>query len=312
MRKQRFIVAISAMLMFVLLNACGPATTSQPSQILSLTGPDYNGQKHYFGWGAAASSDPSSMHNEVKFDVLHTHNIFTDQVGGDYIGSQLIGPALATGTAIRQKWETLTSNMHSEDMYVQYSSGHGSRTGLMVGVSYDDMRDAALAMPAREIIIFTMACYSGNLVNSFNARRSDWERFAEDGRTLLVMASSRAHETSSTGPGTDPDEPNQPRGSAGSAFGHALWKALIGYADGHVDGVKDGFISLEEIIAFSTWKTKRVGGHTPVYTGTYNPHILMNRIPPRSFIEALEHTSEGMSEAQVAELVQELDRQTRL
>ncbi len=86
-------------------------------------------------------------------------------------------------------------------------------------------------------------------------------------RSLMVMSSSTVAENSSTGPGTDPDQPNSPNGSAGSAFGHALWKALIGYSDGALDGVKDGFLSLGEIREFTITKTKQVGGHTPDYTG---------------------------------------------
>src|SRR5688500_2689109 len=57
----------------------------------SLTGDDYTGKKYYFGWGAAGFGDPQMMHNEVKYDVLHTHDIFTKDVGGNYIGTQMIG-----------------------------------------------------------------------------------------------------------------------------------------------------------------------------------------------------------------------------
>jgi hypothetical protein len=86
-------------------------------------------------------------------------------------------------------------------------------------------------------------------------------------------------------PITGPDEPNGPEGSAGSAYGHSLWKALIGYSDGYNDGVKDGFISIDEILNFTIWKTQQVGGHTPVYTGSYNPALIMNRVPPKSWLE---------------------------
>ncbi len=62
------------------------------------------------------------------------------------------------------------------------------------------------------------------------------------------MASSRADEESSTGSGHDPDEPSGPNGSAGSAFGHSVWKALIGYADKTEHGGNgDGFVTLDEI-----------------------------------------------------------------
>src|SRR5690606_28337925 len=109
---------------------------------------------------------------------------------------------------------------------------------------------------------------------------------------------------SSTGPGRDEDEPNGPNGSAGSAFGHALWKALIGDADGYVDGVKDGYLDLNEIIKFTTDKTRRIGGHTPVHTGSFNPHLVMNKVPGEEFLATLEHSSEGLSEAEIMEQVQ--------
>jgi hypothetical protein len=297
-----------------LATACGPSEGDAASLTRSLTGDDYTGHKYYLGWGAAGSGDPSMMHNEVKYDVLHTHDVFTAQVGGSYVGTKEIGSQV-NGSTIRGHWTRLGQMMTADDMFVQYSSGHGSQSGLGVGVSYDQIRDNALGYPAKEIIIFTMACYSGNLVDSFNRARSRWENFGEQGRTLLVMGSSASHDTSSTGPGTDPDQPNSPYGSAGSAYGHALWKALIGYADGYVDGVKDNYLSLEEIVEFTKWKTQQVGGHDPQVTGLYNPALIMNRVPPRAFVEALEARDGGtgaLSDEEVMARVQELDASQRI
>lgn len=250
--------------------------------------------------------DPSNMQNEVKYDVLHTHDIFTNDVGGNYQGTKLIGPS-TNGTQIRSQWQTYKSAMAQKDMYVQYSSGHGSQSGLAVGVSYDNMRDFALSLPNQEVVIFTMACYSGNLVSSFNRRRADWQNWGAQGRTLLVMSSSQADEESSTGPGTDPDQPSSPDGSAGSAFGHALWKALIGYADGYVDGVKDGFVSLGEIVAFAHDRTIEIGGHTPEMTGVYSENLVMNKVPSAAFLKDLEGSTEGMSDADIMKQIQALD-----
>ena len=158
----------------------------------SLTGNGYTGSKYYFGWGVNDNGDPE-MDNEVQYDVIHTHDIFTKAVGGNYIGSTLIGD-VATGDAIKSQWQALTSKMTAGDMYLQYSSGHGYPGGLEAGVDYDDIIDAALAMPAKEIVIFTMACYSGGLVDAFNAAKDRWAGFAASGRTLFVMASSEADE----------------------------------------------------------------------------------------------------------------------
>lgn len=300
-------VLVAASLLVV---GCG-ATNQPVSFVRSLTGDDFSGKKYYLGWGAAGSGDPSMMHNEVKYDVLHTHDIFTDQVGGNYLGTKEIGPQVNRQT-ITSKWQQLRGQMTAEDMYVQYSSGHGSSSGLGVGVSYNDIRDNALSYPAKEIVLFTMACYSGGLVNSFNARRDVWQDWAAEGRSLVVFSSSTVNQSSSTGPGRDADEPGGPSGSAGSAFGHALWKSLIGYADGYVDGVRDGYLSLDEIIEYTKWKTANIGGHNPQVTGVYNGNVLMNRVPPRAFLESLEGGTEGLSDEQVLAKVQALEVAMRI
>lgn len=258
----------------LLLVSCGEQPT--PTGLDSLTGKAYQGKKYYFGFGQFLHG---FMGNETKYDVLHTHDIFTSHAGGEYRGIKLIEQNFGRQNIIAS-WNSIRSQMKPEDMYVQYSSGHGSEDGLEVGVSYNEIRDHVLAMPAREIIIFTMACHSGGLVKAFEQRRSEWQDWARAGRTLVVVSSSLQSENSSTGPGFDPSE-HGANGSAGSAFGHALWKALSGDADGYVDGVKDGFLSLEEIIDFTKAKTFAIGRHTPQVIGTFSPHLIMNQVPSR-------------------------------
>ena len=271
----------------------------------SLTNSDYTGKKYYFGFGDRLWGE---MGNEVKYDVEHTHDIFTKDIGGDYIGTVQVG---TDHDSITSAWQQINSHMTSNDMYVEYSSGHGSQDGLMAGVSYDEIRDNALSMPAKEVVVFVMACYSGNLIDAFNQEQSQWSNWGAQGRTLMVMASSQPDEESSTGPGTDPDEPNGPDGSAGSAFGHALWKALIGYADGYSDGVKDGFISLGEIrdFAYSQTVQDTDDGQHPDVTGVYNPALIMNKVPSATELAQLvKGSTEGMSEEQVKVLIRKLDQ----
>lgn len=277
----------------------------------SLSDEGFDGKKYYLGWGAVGGGDPSNMQNEVKYDVAHTHDIFTKKVGGDYESTTLIANQ-ATASSVRNQWSMLKSQITPKDMYVQYSSGHGMQTGLGIGVSYNEMRDAALAMSAKEIVVFTMACFSGGLVNAFNAKKTSWQDFPSRGRTLFVMSSSSASQESSTGPGTDPGEPGGPEGSAGSAFGHALWKALIGEADGFLDGVKDGYLSLEEIRDYAVWRTKQIGGHTPQFTGSYSGALVMNATPPPSYLASLTGGTEHMTDAQIADAVRRLDREFRV
>lgn len=259
-------------------SSCGPNTDFD--RIKGLTDESFRGKKYYLGWGVADSSDPQMMHNEVRYDVQHTSDVFTKDLGGSYIGTSLIGGE-ARGSRIVEKWQEYKNTMTKEDMFIQYSSGHGLKSGLAIGLSWRDMTRHLLELPSKETIIFTMACYSGNFVDAMNAQKSTWQNRSEEGRTLFLMSSSRSSETSSTGPGVDKTQPG-PNGSAGSAYGHALWKALSGLADGSVDGIKDGYLSLEEISVYTVKRTKELGGHTPVITGSYNPGLLMSRVPVKS------------------------------
>ena len=273
------------------------------SESRSLTGPDFSGRKYYLGFGDYLSG---FMGNEVKYDIAHTHDVFTSEVGGDYEGVKVHG-ANQGKTKLIAEWEALGKIMTEKDMYVQYSSGHGSKTGLAFGPSYREIRDNALSYPAKEIIIFTMACYSGNLVEAFNQKKSEWQDWNKQGRTLMVMASSQPSQTSSTGPGYDPEEPGGPAGSAGSAFGHALWKALIGHSDGQIDGIKDGFLSLAEIREYSKKRTQQLGGHTPITTGSYNENLLMAKVPSEEWLRKFDQGTTGLNDEQIIEKIREID-----
>lgn len=273
----------------------------------SLTDSAYTGKKFYLGWGAAMPGDDAVMHNVAKYDVLHTLEIFSTEFGGNYFSEKFTSYKDATAKNIRASWQTIKQQMTSDDMYLQYSAGHGSGSGLAVGLSYQDLRDYTLSLPAKEVVIFTMACYSGGLVDSFNQVKGQWQNWGPQGRSLLVMASSTAREESGNGPSTDPNEPGGPSGSGGSAFGHAIWKALTGAADGFVDGTKDGFISLGEIRDYTRYRTQQIAGHTPMDTGVYHPTVIMNRIPPPKVLAMYPNGSEGMSDAQIEQAVRELD-----
>lgn len=297
MKKSRLYFAVlAAILGGGVITACLPRPSEQ-SIVRSLTGKDFSGKKYYFAWGHASPQDPQSMHNEVKYDVLHTHEIFTKEIGGSYAGTKLIESGQER--TISAEFEKLKQQMTAQDMFVQYSSGHGFPEGLAVGGSYKEIAQRILSLPAKEIVVFTMACHSGGLVDTFNQMRSQWSDFESKDRTLYVLSSSTVEQTSKTGPGTDVDTIG-PQGSAGSAFGHALWKGLIGDADGAYDGVKDGFIDLGEIDAFTKQRTRQIGGHDPVSTGTYNPALIMNVVPADR--KALTYSDRGTTNATDAQL----------
>jgi hypothetical protein len=259
-------------------NANFNRTDDTGSYIKSLTGDSFTGKKYYFGYGGMAEG---SQTNEIVYDVKHTNDIFTKELGGQYIGTTLLYPE-ATRDSVLGKMKEIANTAGADDMYVQYSSGHGNPQGSQAGgdfLDFSEIRDNALSMKAKEVVIFLMSCNSGGLTDSFNEKKSDWQSWPTDGRSLFVMSSSTVDEESSSGPGTDREESAGEEGSAGSAFGHYLWKALQGDADGYLDGVVDGFVSLGEIAAYARDKTKENFSHTPQVTGAYNPYAIMNRAP---------------------------------
>ncbi len=273
--------AFATLVLTASLSACGPVDQVNQSEAQSLSLEGAAGKKAYLGWGEVLDG---FMGNETKYDVKHTHDIFTSGVGGKYEAKTFTEQQF-DGSQVMASMRQITGALGKDDMYVQYSSGHGYQGGLGIGIDYRDMVTTALGSQAKEVVIFTMACHSGSLVDEVNQQKSKWESWSQQGRSLFVMASSTAQELSSTGPGVDAQE-NGPEGSAGSAYGHALWKALSGDADGFLDGVKDGFVSLGEIAAFATQKTQQVGGHTPVVTGTYNTNLIMNKNPNGAYTAA--------------------------
>ena len=292
-------------------SACGllPQATPRSDVVLSsLDSLDAATKRYYLGWGEYLQG---FMGNETQYDVKHTHDIFASGVGGDYEAQTLTGRSFSGGE-VMTAMQAIAGKMTKDDMYVEYSSGHGYPGGLGVGMEYSDVAATALRMPAKEVVVFTMACFSGTLVEEFDRHKNEWQDWAKTGRTLFVMSSSTAQEESSTGPGIDPGE-NGPEGSAGSAYGHSLWKSLIGEADGYLDGVKDGFVSLGEIAAYATAKTQIVGGHTPQVTGVYNPALIMNKVPSQATYAAQvrEGGTGGLSDAQVTVVADQSDAAVR-
>lgn len=297
--------AMLCALAFCATGCSQPAEDDVAFELKSLTGSDFAGKKYYLGWGEVLDG---FMGNETKYDVKHTHDIFTTGAGGTYTptvfgqNGQSFG-----GQEVVQKINELTGQATEKDMYVQYSSGHGYNGGLGIGLEYSSVVNAAMKTKAKEVVIFTMACYSGSEVEAFEQQKSQWQSWAQQGRTLFVMSSSTSGETSSTGPGTDAQEASGPEGSAGSAYGHALWKTLTGEADGYLDGVKDGFISLGEIAAYATKKTQEVGNHTPQVTGVYNPQLIMNKVPGKTWVASQTGGTNGMTDEQIRAAVKASD-----
>lgn len=265
------------MVLLSLMNACGGGNSNN-AHLGSVTGDDFQGKKYFFAWAEALDG---FMGNEVRFDARHVGYTFTNQWGGRYEGKTLVNAADVKRGPLLATLDDYIKKLGPKDMFVQYSAGHGVETMLGIGITYKEMRDKILAMKAKEIIIFTMACYSGGLVEAFEKNKADWKKFKAEGRTLFVMSSSQKDQVSYSGPNLDDEEPIKLQGAAGSLFGHALWKAFMGYSDGYGSGgVKDGKLTLGEIRDFVIDQTK-AKGQTPSVIGIYDDNLVMSTIPPK-------------------------------
>lgn len=250
------------------------------SRIGSLTEPGESVRKIFFGWAEpfpdGGESDPTGITpqgNEARFDLRHLSHIFGQESGGLYETKTLIEPNEVTHDQILGSMKSISSSLSSQDMYIQYSAGHGLPSGLGVGVTYDEIRDAILNFEAKEVIVFIMSCFSGGLVQSFDSVSSEWQSKWK-GRTLFVMSSSAKDQTSSSGPSEDPDELMNIPGSAGSLFGFYLWKGLMGYANKNQNGA-DQYVTLGEL---RDYIAAHVEGQTPQWTGVYDPALRLSTL----------------------------------
>jgi hypothetical protein len=246
----RAVALLSSCVLIVV--GCKASTPQVLSTTQSLTGAEYKGTKRFFGF-AEVDERSERLGNETRFDVTHMREVFTSAAGGSYQGSAIVQGA--TRETVLAGFDQAAAALGPDDMYVQYSAGHGLKNRLNLWIGYDEMRDRIMALKAKEVIVFMMACHSGGLIESFNRLGDGWKAdWRAKGRTLFVMSSSTTEQLSSVGPQVDPAEGVDVVGNGGSAFGHVLWRAIRGEADSSGDKV----VTLGELVSFVTVETGKV------------------------------------------------------
>ena len=287
-------IGVSTLLLGSMALSCTAKRNNNTSTTKHLTTAQDDAQlpsrkKIFFGFREVLSN--SEMNNETRADNEHIANITKDANGGGYLtNSSFEKGYLETreggGQQIGAEYNRILSTMGQGDMYLQMSAGHGyeggANGGVAVGVTHQDIADQAFAMldkGASEVVIFMMACFSGGLVEAFQ-QDPRLQKYGKD-KTIFVMSSSRSSETSSTLSAAGDGKMGGQAGTAGSAFGNALWRAMRGDADQAQNGGNDdGIVTLGEVVAFATELTKDQGNHTPtVLQGHYDPALPIVCIP---------------------------------
>jgi hypothetical protein len=200
-----------------------------------------------------------------------------------------------TGAIFRERIRRLTETARPQDTVVIYTHSHGRKNGFedsqpLGGIVmdlpvrlpehggtllWDEYANLLLEIPAKNVVVLTMSCFSGGLVDHLNSQPvlDRWkERQQKDGRNLIVLTSQNGSLTS---------DPIVKDGELVNPFTYAVALALGGEADGFtlaadkpVSGrPKDSKISVGEMIDFILYTTENTVSETARRTNTARPKV---------------------------------------
>jgi hypothetical protein len=267
--------AFLAMLAVSLLG-CLPRTESG-SSVRSITGAEFKGKKYYFAFNGGDTGSLSPTVFEPMFDAHNLGAVFSRSNGGNYSTDITYDTTRVTGEFLMAKLDEYAAKLGPDDMFIMYTGSHGSRDGLYLRgetIPYEKIVEKVMKFRAKEVLIFMMACHSGAFSDAITTRHSEYAQWSRSGRTLFVLASSQANQTSSTFPspqqeGVYKDSLNVP-GNTGTAYGNVLWRAIRGDADANADKK----VTLKETYDYVVRNTEQLAGHRPAFAGDF-PHDLV-------------------------------------
>ena len=172
--------------------------------------------------------------------------------------------------------------LSNQDTLIIYSHTHGVKNQFKEGEPWGGMRldikgetlphqgvtiwsdyaDALLSIPAKNVVVLVMCCYSGGFVDYLRKIENQWKNRAETGRNFLVITSQNNILTS---------DPVRIDGETYNPFTSAVERALQGKADGYKSGKPDGAVTLEEFVSFLMDTTHKLSDQAfPQSIGSYN------------------------------------------
>ena len=186
-------------------------------------------------------------------------------------------PTQISVASLRAKLAAYRDSLDEQDTFVLYSHTHGDIPGLLIdfetgsleGAAYrwEDLAKDIVALPARNVVIFVMACHSGYLAEAMNALGAGWQGQRETaGRSLVVLTAVSKDQLS------NPTDVSTALTAIGNPFTYAVRTALGGAADGASDGVRDKKVTLSELVKYVLETAKEVstdGYAEPQFAGEY-------------------------------------------
>ncbi len=270
---------------------------------LAFAEPD-GGARVFFGFNRSKPDELPAM-QQRGYDAIHQVSARLEPAGFEThllqspVGTEKPASSVSCET-VRERLQMWSRTLNTNDIIVVYSHTHGLKSdvnragGLLLGrsqpgnplvLSWPNYAEQLLNLPAKTVVVLTMACHSGALVDYLNTdekAKSLWQTRKESGRNFLVITSQDAESLSN---------PRRIDGEVINPFTYAVRKALEGKADGYrkggTYGHPDGKITLGELADFipdETRKYTRTGDEAndpnPQITGSFDPETVIAELPP--------------------------------
>lgn len=181
----------------------------------------------------------------------------------------LIPATNLTARLVHERFAHYTRSLGTNDTFVIYSHGHGYPRGTFFD-NWSDFASRVLALPARDVVIFTMSCHSGALTDALQRRRAEWTGRSREGRSLVVLTPAAAEEIA--GP--------SPERTIGNPFTYAITTAAHGAADGMSGTSKNGELEMQELVDHVlkvTHDKSRGRSQTPQFAGEFPTNAVFLR-----------------------------------
>jgi len=199
-----------------------------------------------------------------------------------------------TGEIFRKALRQLAETAEPQDTVFIYTHSHGRKNGfektqpfggLVMDLPirepehrgtmlWDQYVDLLLKIPAKNVVVMTMSCFSGGLAEHMNSpkTRARWKDRLKQGRNLVVLTSQNGKEAS---------PPIFKEGTVVNPFTYAVAKALSGAADGFAldegkpaaSRKKDGRITAGELVDFVLHVTASTPSDRPRFRNIAKPAV---------------------------------------
>lgn len=248
--------------------------------------PNAQGKSYFFGFAKAKLVDPEDQQeraiiaNDLVASAVSALNIFEIEKISENVATLEMyrqDPSVITVTkpSLLAELTKLKNKLTPQDTVVIYSHTHGRQDrdgGLIIGtdlITWSEYAEFVASLPAKNVIILTMACFSGTLVDQLKepSLKPLWENRRTEGRNFIVISSQNSDLLSN---------PAIINGTVMNPLPYAISEAVLGKADGY-EGIQDGVITFEEFTKYTLNVTDTAGKNNtsePQLLGSYEPSAI--------------------------------------